>query len=219
MAYRRLASRMQDSAPLPAFLERPLRRLDPDAEAPVEGDQDLIGIVLVGLVPPVREHLTLVWHPDLSRSVQLALPYYPPRSTFGPTVAAEIDGERVGLSRIEDFDDLARAALAEEMPAITARGLARLLVKRGLVKETARQHELAGLFANVAALATERADTRSWRLLPGRALVLRRGLAAGEHRVRIQVDGRAVDAVAGSVSVGRDRPVLLQVHTLIGANY
>jgi hypothetical protein len=57
-----------------------------------------------------------------------------------------------------------------------------MVAKSVVVSEAKKQGgELAGFFANVASAVSERADTRSWSLLPGNILMARLPLAAGKY--------------------------------------
>jgi uncharacterized protein len=82
-----------------------------------------------------------------------------------------------------------------------ARGAAKLALTKGAEKKLEEQNELAGrlvgLIGNVGNALLERADTRSWHLLPASVTVLRVELAAGEHTLPLEVGGRtmAVDGV------------------------
>ncbi|HEU0016324.1 MAG TPA: hypothetical protein VFQ45_21775, partial [Longimicrobium sp.] len=70
---------------------------------------------------------------------------------------------------------------------------------------------LAGLVANVGGNALERADTRSWSLLPDRVSVARLSLPPGEHRVSIEVtgeDGTVATLDLGTVAVAAGETVV-----------
>jgi tetratricopeptide (TPR) repeat protein len=98
----------------------------------------------------------------------------------------------------------ARAGMVTRM---VARGLTRYMMVRGVedkVEEKSGRFAgwLAGALTNFAGNAMERADTRSWSLLPDRVSVVRFALPAGEHPVRIEVLGED-GSVAGTVDLGR----------------
>jgi uncharacterized protein len=101
---------------------------------------------------------------------------------------------------VEDIAALSRAALADAMPKILAKTVARAIVKylatRGIEKKTG---EVGGFLANLLTAATERADTRGWITLPDDIQMARLALPAGEQRVRV----RLLDA-AGSVIASAD---------------
>jgi hypothetical protein len=95
-----------------------------------------------------------------------------------------------------------------------AKRLARLLVRAAArataAAEVGRKHrELADLVTGVGR-ALERADTRSWHLLPGRIAVARLRLPAGRHDIAIDVGGApyalgSVEVPAGGIAVATGR--------------
>jgi hypothetical protein len=113
---------------------------------------------------------------------------------------------------------VARAELSDAIVADFKRDrtvrLARLLVRaatRAAAAERAgkKHHELADLVAGLGR-AVERADTRSWHLLPGRIVVARLRLPAGRQAVTVDVGGTVaslgeVDVPAGGIAVATGR--------------
>ncbi len=59
---------------------------------------------------------------------------------------------------------------------------------------------IVGALANVGTLLTERADTRSWHLLPGSVSLARLRLPAGTHELTVELDGAG--GGAGTLSLG-----------------
>jgi hypothetical protein len=111
---------------------------------------------------------------------------------------------------LADLSAVARAELEGERAAIlarmVARGLTRYLVTREVEDEAEERGGeaasfLVGALANLAANRLERADTRSWSLLPDRISVARLRLPAGSHHLRLETAGGAVRDL-GEVSVG-----------------
>ncbi len=86
----------------------------------------------------------------------------------------------------------------ETKPTIMLRMVARGLLKEAAVTaaEAAGEDaagEVGGFLGRVAsrafAVATERADTRNWSILPAELLLARFQLRPGQHRLRISYDG------------------------------
>ncbi|HET6763020.1 MAG TPA: hypothetical protein VFH27_05090, partial [Longimicrobiaceae bacterium] len=110
----------------------------------------------------------------------------------------------------EDLSSQVVRAFEAGRPAMFTRMVARGLAKYAISQDLERRArhkggEVAGWFTgavtNVAGNALERADTRSWSLLPDRIGVARFSLPAGRHRVRVETlapDG----SVAGTVDLG-----------------
>lgn len=87
----------------------------------------------------------------------------------------------------QDFEAQRPAMLAR----LVARGLAKYLVARELEEKAEEEGGevvgfIAGRLANLAANELERADTRSWSLLPDRVSLARLRLPAGVHRLRLE---------------------------------
>lgn len=90
---------------------------------------------------------------------------------------------------VVDMNLMARRALRDEMPGLILRGGIRAFAKAALQDEVQkRAGALAGLLATVASVATEQADDRLWRGLPGLVTVARGYLPPGQHR--LVLDGR-----------------------------
>lgn len=90
-----------------------------------------------------------------------------------------------------------RRDFADERSTILARTVFRAATKMALSssaekavkKEDEAAGEIVGLLVNLGTLLTERADTRSWHLLPGSVDLVRLRLPAGVHDLRVETDG------------------------------
>lgn len=105
----------------------------------------------------------------------------------------------VELRLIEDISAVAEANFQQELPVVHARTYVRALTKSGLItaggvallnSDADEGVKAAGLLVSIVGgflylSATEKADVRSWTLLPGMAWVATLDLPAGEHRARI----------------------------------
>lgn len=102
-------------------------------------------------------------------------------------------GTDLNLERVVDVNVMARRALRDEMPGMIARGMSRALAKAVLQDQMQRQAgALGAILGAVASAATEQADDRMWRTLPGRVYIARGYLPPGTHR--LSVDGRDLGA-------------------------
>jgi hypothetical protein len=104
---------------------------------------------------------------ELDYLLRVALPTFvatPPQATGA---VLTVGGNRAETTLASPLSERARRALEEVMPAVLVRATARALLKY-LAKEAAEDElgEGAGFLVNLFGLATERADTRSWRTLP-----------------------------------------------------
>ncbi len=98
---------------------------------------------------------------------------------------------------MENVDAVAKQTLAGRMAAITARSLARAVAKVKMQQAVTKSGErgsgnealpnlLGGFAMQIAAIATERADTRSWLTLPANIQLARLPLPAGKYRVKVE---------------------------------
>lgn len=158
---------------------------------------EIILTVHAGLAPIKRERAATVLNPATGRFLRIALPQY--RTRAQPLAYARLSAESASASssRVENIDAIALKTLESEMPAITARAIARMAVKDTVAKAASSSGSgnsssgagLAGLAVNIAAVLTERADTRSWFTLPGEIHLARLSLPPGDYSVRIELRG------------------------------
>lgn len=117
-------------------------------------------------------------------------------------------GAVASLSRgvVADFESERTLIIARTV----ARGAAKLAITKGAEKKLEEKNEAAGkiigLLGNLGNVLLERADTRSWHLLPAGISVARLHLPPGQHSLAVEVGARTVpldpvSVVAGSVSV------------------
>lgn len=141
----------------------------------------------------------------------------------GPeTISISVDGHNVGTTAtVTNIGQLAAAQHQAAYPNIVARAVVRRVLKKGSIYAAKEQTgispgspaDMAFNLAGMAWEATERADTRSWRLLPDRIQVLRVEVPIGTHQLNLtpSVNGKPIGSAA-SVSVevndGRNTYVL-----------
>jgi uncharacterized protein len=174
---------------------------------------ELVVFVHHGAVSLMQEHMVFNYSPELQYQVQIAVPYYLPRSDFVPQTGVVLGGAMYQAELLQDVDALARKDLESRMAGITLRAVARMVLKKKMSKEAAKEDGFAGFVVNMAGIFTERADTRSWITLPQSIHLLRLSLPPGEQSVGfggLQTD-RVVPLTAGGVSV-------LSLHGLTGRN-
>ena len=121
-------------------------------------------------------------------SVSISYPVIEPSVQPGPS-RLTLGDVTLQPAVVADLNVMARRALKDEMPGMVLRGVVRAVAK-GVVQNELNKAAgpLGGLIGAAAAIATEQADDRIWRTLPGVVSVARGYLPAGEHR--LLVDGR-----------------------------
>jgi len=138
--------------------------------------------------------------------VNIALPYYESRPNQVLSARDSVSGKQSSTQLMENIDAIARASLDSRMPAITARSIARAVAKGAIQESVDRAGnnrnndpavELLGSFlVRVAAVATERADTRSWLTLPENVQLARLSLSPGSYTVTVDLLGAGEQVIA-----------------------
>ena len=140
-----------------------------------------------GLAPIKREHSVAVIDPGSGRLIRVSLPYYQFRQQRISRARIETKGMSAQTQPVEAIDNIAEQTLQAYMPAITARAVARAVLKYNMSREAGKQNDVAGLIVNIAGVLTERADTRSWLSLPANIQMARLQLPAGNYTLSIEL--------------------------------
>lgn len=186
------------------------------AKVTARGFGELIVILNSGLAPVRKEaSIAAVGH-EMTNTFKIAVPSYPQsKQNFSARVTFE-NGRSARLELVENIDALARAALNDDMPLITARAVARAVVKHNTQKNIEdRGGALAGFLATVVNIATEQADTRSWVTLPKTIQMTRVKLPVGINKVNIEIYNAAgilVDRINKEVLVKPRQSAFLTEH-------
>lgn len=124
---------------------------------------------------------------ELEYWLVVAMPFLAP--TPHELVGARLRvGDRVVDAELaEDVSAIARLTFEEGQGKRLIKSILRAFAKYGLTKQADKQSEVAGFIANILAATTERADTRSWTLLPDRVHLARMRLPAGIHEVEVDL--------------------------------
>jgi tetratricopeptide (TPR) repeat protein len=100
------------------------------------------------------------------------------------------------LVMVEDINRIAVKNLEDRKGRILAKAIARAVAKQVAIHSIARssdsrndQRTIEAILNLVNILVVERADTRSWRTLPGRIYMTRMHVPAGEYAVELQACG------------------------------
>lgn len=171
---------------------------------------ELVFILNNGLAPILREQSKGVYDPVSNIAVKIALPYYQSRPVSVARVEISAGGASAASAVVEDIDAIARDSLDAKMPAIVARAVARQVVKvmAAHKAQQAAQHSgnnrdsaalaglIVGLAMNIANVATERADTRSWTTLPREVQIARLPLPPGQYNLVAKLYNATGDLIA-----------------------
>ncbi len=131
--------------------------------------------------------------------ISLAWPSYRLDAQRGSDVRVSVNDERSFTpALLQDLSAIAVRDFEETKPAIMFRMVVRALLKEAAVTAAEAAGEdvagdvggfLARVTSRAVAVATERADTRNWSILPAELLLARFHLPPGQHRLRISYDG------------------------------
>jgi hypothetical protein len=175
----------------------------------LSGQGELIFVLNNGLVPIKREKSINSLDPASGTLVRIALPSYESRSNNVDSVRISVLDKQSTSELMEDIDAIAKTSLDSHMPAIIARSVARAVVKSVASKKAQQVAKngnnsnndasmvglLGAMAVQVAAYATERADTRSWLTLPANIHLARLLLPPGSYTVKVELLGPASEVV------------------------
>ncbi len=141
--------------------------------------------------------------------MKLAWPEYRLESAQAPRVRVRVNESAEDVPVVQDVSAVMFRRWAAQRPGVftrlVGRGILKYMTVRELEKKAAKEDEslgwLVGRVGNALGNAMERADTRSWSLLPDRISVARFSLPPGQHRVTLEVLGSGGE-VAETVDLG-----------------
>jgi hypothetical protein len=127
--------------------------------------------------------------------LRVALPYYGADyigSNVSQVVVKDTSDHEIPAELAQNVGAILRQDLSDRQPAILVRAITRALIKYAATKaarSAGNRHNEAlgrvlGAMVNVAAVATESADTRSWETLPDRIYAADFELPPGTHSLR-----------------------------------
>jgi uncharacterized protein len=167
---------------------------------------EVVFILHDGLGPTLAENIISIANPDPQHGaaiMSIAVPKFVQRPV--PVARFELsEGSGSATSElVEDVNALARKSLEDRLPAITARAVARMVVKNAIARNAKNQGGnngtgalLISIVSDVGAIVTERADTRSWSLLPGNFLMARLAMPQGTHDLKVTYYDRSGNILA-----------------------
>lgn len=180
---------------------------------------EIILTVHAGLAPAKREQAITVLNPNTGRLLRVALPQYRSRGQPFAYARVSVNTQSATTSRVVSVDAIAVKSLESRMPAITARAIARMILKDSVAKAAAGDgsgsQAMLGAAVNIAALFTERADTRSWFTLPGEIHLARISLPPGDYRGRIEFHGHGGGVLQSSefqITLGKGEKKYMSRH-------
>jgi hypothetical protein len=128
---------------------------------------------------------------------------------IGPADPAAEASAQIGFSTVVNLNEVAQASYQEHRDEEIARAVSRRVLKKGAVyvlKEAQNIHRnsFVDLGINVAGIAweaMEKADTRSWRMLPARIDIARTELPAGQWLTTLRLSNSGASRASQKVPV------------------
>jgi hypothetical protein len=123
----------------------------------------------------------------------IAWPAYRRPELLHGRIAVLVPGHAAVRPRwLADVSDAVMRDYRRDLPAVIARAIARAAAKHYLAEKAEKKGgEVSGMLADMGGALLERADTRSWHLLPGEVGFTRQSLPPGRYPVTIEVGGGA----------------------------
>ena len=144
----------------------------------------------------------------------VAVPKFVPRARGQVRYDASLEGAgqamKIDAEIAEDVTEIAKKSLEDRLALAYLKAGGRAVLKY-LASEKAKSEwkkdgdELGNLakslLIDVAVIASEQADTRTWRSLPARMLIVRAQLPAGTHNLQLSAEGRSRTLLAEQVTI------------------
>ena len=214
----RKAAEMRPNSPV---IDEGLRGLDTRIRTRKPKMVDTLIVVESGTAPAIVSRTLPILLPVKGKRgttfrTAVSWPVILPSDRSGIPASVVVDKDAVPVVLLTNVDLMARRSLADEMGAIIARASIRAMGKGGaqkaiddkLDKKPSAAGSLVKGLMEATAVATEVADERSWRTLPGAFSVARVQLPEGAHKVSM-VTGGGLQTVDVNV-VGRYAVVALR---------
>jgi hypothetical protein len=142
--------------------------------------------------------LIVFWQKGLSpikvpRGDDSSLPRFQARIAETTAAIVEIDGKKLEMTKVLDIERLSDRYLEDRLDRLRLARLAGTAAKglaAWLVAHTSKNDDL-GWLAFFVLLASDQADLRSWRTLPGEIHLLRVPLSEGVHDLKVHIRGRS----------------------------
>jgi len=174
------------------------------AEFKIENAQDfkvsrkrgeVVLLLHTGLAPIKRSESIFVNTND-GVPIRISMPVYQSRPSFITGAVLKVGEVSQPTDLVDNIDAIARSSLESHKAAIIARLIARAIAKNA-ISDNAKQQggELAGFLTDVAMMATETADTRSWLTLPKHIYLSRLKLEPGSYAASLSLLGRNGEVV------------------------
>ena len=121
---------------------------------------------------------------ELEYLIRVAIPTMHSNRPYFTGIEVQVDTTSANGVLVEDVEKIAIATLESGRGVMLLRTLIRALGKYWAFREVNERNRILGIIANLFAVATEQADTRSWQTLPNQIFMVRMPLPAGTHTLK-----------------------------------
>lgn len=180
----------------------------------LRGQGEVILLLHHSLAPIKRSISSLVMG---SNGVQhrVSLPEYQSRPSYVTKAVLTVGDASAESVLVNDFDMLARRSLDRHKPAMVARLIARVILKKAMAKNAKKNGgDFAGFFVDVAGMVSETADTRSWLTLPKNIHLVRLHVQEGTYPATLTLyneGGALITSYAlGDVTIKKGNKTMLE---------
>ena len=184
---------------------------------PKRNEGALLVIIHSGRGPVKEQNKINVSIPDedgVVHTFTVALPKFVPRARGQVRYDASVQGTgqsmMINAEIAEDVTAIARKSLEDRLALeylkAGGRAVLKFLASEKAKSEWKKDGDEIGnlaksLLIDVAVVASEQADTRTWRSLPARMLIIRAQLPAGTHNLQLSAEGQSRNLLAEQVTI------------------
>lgn len=147
-------------------------RFGRQAELPAKDEGEWFLIYFDGVVSNKTDTRLSVYDAEVETMVSVVMPHYAP-STYRPRSLTLVGEQRQSSGIVENLEVRVREDLDTERAKILAAATVRAVAKYKMVQEAQSKNDFSGILMNIATVASEQADVRSWNMLPASVQVAR----------------------------------------------
>lgn len=166
-----------------------------EAEPPKQGEGEWILLYFDGVVSNKTETRISVFDQSVDTMISVVMPHYP-SSIYQPrflSLASQDHKQRSGI--LENLESRVREDLGRDRAKVLAAATVRAVAKYKMVQEAqSNGNNFSGILMNIASVASEQADVRSWNMLPA-SLQVSRMVAPLDQSVQLMEKGQVLPAL------------------------
>ncbi|MCK5791247.1 MAG: hypothetical protein KAH34_10405 [Ketobacter sp.] len=148
------------------------KRFGRQAQLPATDEGEWFLIYFDGVISNKTETRLSVYDGEVDTMVSVVMPHYAPVN-YQPRGLTLVGGQRQRSAMIENLEVRARQDLDAQRAKLLAAATVRAVAKYKMVQEAQSKGDFGGILMNIATVASEQADVRSWNMLPSSVQVAR----------------------------------------------